>query len=334
MTTSTSTPSTPSSGARADWYPDPHNPALLRYWNGRQWTGHTSPRPPGWGGQQWRTYAPEPGGRRTGETARRRSGLSTWVVVALVSFVSLAGLVVAGSLVSATDPGPRRAGDASAVPSHEPTLDATEAAAPSSAPEPAPAETEPPEAVVPRLVGLTRAKAEQRLTAVGLMVSDVQKVFSAKAPGTVLRQGRKVGASVLTGTAVVLVVAKPYPQVPGVVGRVKAAAVQQLQDAGFKVVVTTETRSSGKDGVVLRQTPGGAASAKPRSTVSIVISNVVRPVAPPQNCTAGYDPCLAPASDYDCAGGSGDGPAYTGYVVVTGADPYDLDADGDGVACE
>jgi len=57
-------------------------------------------------------------------------------------------------------------------------------------------------------------------------------------------------------------------------------------------------------------------------------------VAPPQNCTAGYDPCLAPASDYDCAGGSGDGPAYTGYVVVTGADPYDLDADGDGVACE
>lgn len=54
----------------------------------------------------------------------------------------------------------------------------------------------------------------------------------------------------------------------------------------------------------------------------------------PSNCTDGYDPCLPPASDYDCEGGSGDGPAYTGYVTVTGSDPYDLDADGDGVGCE
>jgi hypothetical protein len=57
-------------------------------------------------------------------------------------------------------------------------------------------------------------------------------------------------------------------------------------------------------------------------------------VAPPQNCTPGYDPCLTPASDYDCAGGSGDGPKYTGFVHVTGYDPYDLDADRDGFACE
>jgi hypothetical protein len=39
---------------------------------------------------------------------------------------------------------------------------------------------------------------------------------------------------------------------------------------------------------------------------------------------------LAPASDYDCAGGSGNGPKYTGPVRVTGSDPYDLDRDGDG----
>jgi hypothetical protein len=53
------------------------------------------------------------------------------------------------------------------------------------------------------------------------------------------------------------------------------------------------------------------------------------------NCTPGYDPCLPPASDYDCAGGEGDGPEYaTGPIRVTGSDPYGLDADGDGVACE
>lgn len=52
-------------------------------------------------------------------------------------------------------------------------------------------------------------------------------------------------------------------------------------------------------------------------------------------CTPGYSPCLPPMSDYDCAGGAGNGPGYAdGPIYVTGSDPYDLDSDGDGVACE
>jgi hypothetical protein len=38
--------------------------------------------------------------------------------------------------------------------------------------------------------------------------------------------------------------------------------------------------------------------------------------------------------DYDCEGGSGDGPDYTARVEVVGDDPYDLDRDGDGIACD
>jgi hypothetical protein len=53
-----------------------------------------------------------------------------------------------------------------------------------------------------------------------------------------------------------------------------------------------------------------------------------------QGCTPGYDPCLPPASDYDCSGGSGNGPAFTGYVRVAGPDIYDLDRDGDGYGCD
>lgn len=56
------------------------------------------------------------------------------------------------------------------------------------------------------------------------------------------------------------------------------------------------------------------------------------PVA--EDCTPGYSPCLPPASDYDCAGGSGNGPAYTGRVEVTGPDIYGLDRDNDGIGCE
>jgi hypothetical protein len=45
--------------------------------------------------------------------------------------------------------------------------------------------------------------------------------------------------------------------------------------------------------------------------------------------------CLDPySSDYDCKGGSGNGPDYTGTVTVVGEDHYGLDADGDGTGCE
>jgi hypothetical protein len=53
-------------------------------------------------------------------------------------------------------------------------------------------------------------------------------------------------------------------------------------------------------------------------------------------CHLSYEgACLDPDSpDYDCEGGSGDGPRYTGRVEVVGPDDYDLDRDGDGLACE
>ena len=324
----------PPPNPRADWYLDPRNPALLRYWDGHQWTAHTAPRPAGWGGQQWTTYQQPMTVRRVPETRPKRSGFPAWGAIALGVFLAVITLGVVAGTMSTAKPmqsaGRTSSADSSSSVAETPSEEAT-----TSSPTPTPTETEPPKSVVPRLTGLTREKAEAQLTTAGLVVSDVQQVFSPKAPGTVLSQSKKVGASVLAGTEVVLVVAKAYPQVPGVVGRLKAAAIDRLQEAGFKVRVTTESRTSGKDGVVLRQTPAGSARAKPGSSITIVISSVIRTVAPPpQNCTPGYDPCLAPASDYDCAGGSGDGPQYTGFVYVTGSDPYDLDSEGDGLACE
>lgn len=53
-----------------------------------------------------------------------------------------------------------------------------------------------------------------------------------------------------------------------------------------------------------------------------------------KHCTPGYSKCLHPASDYDCMGGSGNGPRYTGITRVTGSDPYGLDSDNDGWGCE
>ena len=57
---------------------------------------------------------------------------------------------------------------------------------------------------------------------------------------------------------------------------------------------------------------------------------------PPQACHPSYEgACLDPnAEDYDCEGGSGDGPLYTGEVKVVGPDVFELDHDNDGIGCE
>nr|WP_314842141.1 G5 domain-containing protein [uncultured Microbacterium sp.] len=66
---------------------------------------------------------------------------------------------------------------------------------------------------------------------------------------------------------------------------------------------------------------------------------VVAPV-PLVQSGGGCDPnytgaCVPISSDVDCAGGSGNGPAYVqGPVQIVGSDIYDLDRDGDGIACD
>ncbi|RJQ30011.1 hypothetical protein C4571_00025 [Candidatus Parcubacteria bacterium] len=64
-------------------------------------------------------------------------------------------------------------------------------------------------------------------------------------------------------------------------------------------------------------------------------SDLPIPKTQPQ-CHPSYSgACLSPnASDYDCRGGSGNGPYYTGRVQVIGPDVFGLDRDGDGWGCE
>ncbi|WP_350348913.1 G5 domain-containing protein [Agromyces sp. G08B096] len=72
----------------------------------------------------------------------------------------------------------------------------------------------------------------------------------------------------------------------------------------------------------------------------IAVGSRLPPPPPPPPAAGGCDPnyegaCVPVASDVDCAGGSGNGPAYVdGPVSIVGYDVYDLDRDGDGVACD
>lgn len=127
--------------------------------------------------------------------------------------------------------------------------------------------------------------------------------------------------------------------------------------SGRRAVVAVSLRSRDRDACnrrVVRQTFRGRWVLTPRGNTWLATSVRIRktgggrvrtsdsecqrsepaPEAPSRDCQ-GYSPCLPPGPDVDCAGSSGNGPRYVrGPVRVRGSDPYELDRDRDGVACE
>jgi hypothetical protein len=184
---------------------------------------------------------------------------------------------------------------------------------------------------VPEVVGLYVSSAKSSIASAGLDESTKQRE-SDKTAGTVLSQKPASGKCVDAGAKVVLTVAKArIVVVPDVTLMDVDSAKEILTDKGFKISTKQQT-SSQPPGTVLSQSPRAGSKVAKGSTVTLTVakSAVV--------CTDGYKPCLPVGpSDYDCYGGSGNGPAYTepGVVYqVSGSDPYGLDSDNDGSGCE
>lgn len=105
----------------------------------------------------------------------------------------------------------------------------------------------------------------------------------------------------------------------------------KVKTAGATGVKTLTYRLTYTDGVqTAKELISEKVTKKPVTKVVLVGTKVA------QQCHPSYTGACVPfASDVDCAGGSGNGPAYvSGPVRVVGPDVYDLDRDGDGVACE
>jgi resuscitation-promoting factor RpfB len=141
---------------------------------------------------------------------------------------------------------------------------------------------------------------------------------------------------------------EPEPfEVPELTGMTRAEAEQTLADIGLKA--TTRYRSTDQESAetVISQSPKAGAWVLPDATVRLMVAKTPPPppstapppppTAPEQGCDPSYpDVCLDPAvEDYDCAGGTGNGPEYVeGPIRVLPPDPFDLDREGDGVGCE
>ena len=75
-------------------------------------------------------------------------------------------------------------------------------------------------------------------------------------------------------------------------------------------------------------------SKQPRTQVTAV-GTKVEEESGSSGCDPNYSGCVPIASDVDCSGGTGNGPAYVrGPVTVIGNDIYGLDRDGDGIGCD
>ncbi|MCC7381575.1 MAG: hypothetical protein IT384_07070 [Deltaproteobacteria bacterium] len=87
---------------------------------------------------------------------------------------------------------------------------------------------------------------------------------------------------------------------------------------------------------LLAEHPQAGTEAACRDGLRRIALGPARPLASPEGCHPSYEgACLRPgAGDYDCAGGSGDGPNFTGPVRVVGPDEFELDGDRDGDGCE
>jgi resuscitation-promoting factor RpfB len=200
---------------------------------------------------------------------------------------------------------------------------------PSPTPDPTP-ETES----VPDVDGDSVDDAVSELEAAGFSVSVETRLTNSAPKETVLRQSEPAGSLVEPGEGITLTIAEPLPKIPKVVGKTLANAKRALKNAGFEVGRVRQQTSGKRKGTVISQSPDARTSARPGRTVSLVTAKPAQKGQGRGPCTPGYSPCLPPASDYDCEGGTGDGPEYTGTVRVTGSDPYDLDDDNDGTGCD
>ena len=98
-----------------------------------------------------------------------------------------------------------------------------------------------------------------------------------------------------------------------------------------EVAPTSSTTTSSTTTSIVTTTTTPPTTAPPTTTAAPVTT------APAVSCHSSYsNVCLAGGvGDYDCAGGSGNGPNYVqGPVYVVGYDEFDLDREGDGVGCE
>jgi PASTA domain len=134
-------------------------------------------------------------------------------------------------------------------------------------------------------------------------------------------------------------------RVPRLVGLTLKQAQAMLSQHHLRWKLSYQATSRFRAGTVISQSMRPGTAVNPATVIALLIAKAPPPPPPPPSPTASAPSDCDPAyprvclhdgiGDYDCAGGSGNGPNYvTGPIQVRPPDPFDLDRDGDGIGCE
>jgi serine/threonine-protein kinase len=129
---------------------------------------------------------------------------------------------------------------------------------------------------VPVLVGTQRSVAVQQIRGRGLEPS-IGEEESNSPEGEVISQSPAAGSEVEAGSTVSIVVSsgEQQAQVPNVIGRLRAEAVQAVREAGLSPTVEEEeTDVAGKAGRVIDQFPPPGSELEDGATVTIVVGKL------------------------------------------------------------
>lgn len=139
-----------------------------------------------------------------------------------------------------------------------------------------------------------------------------------------------VGTGVSVAALAVIGAASPQPA-----AKPKAQSVVLSAETNETPAPTIKSTPTATPMPSTTPTPVPTPTATPKRVAVTTPTPVVHTPTPQSNCDPNYSGCVPIASDVDCAGGGGNGPAYVqGPVKVIGTDIYHLDADHDGIGCE
>ncbi len=131
----------------------------------------------------------------------------------------------------------------------------------------------PDEVTIPDVTGQSRSSATSTLQAAGFTVQIGQTVSSQSvSAGNVVSQSPAGGTRARSGSTITLTISSgpSQVQVPNVVGMTQSSATSSLENAGFRVSVTTDYSNSVARGTVISQSVTGSANSG--STITITVS--------------------------------------------------------------
>jgi len=326
----------------AAWHPDPENPNQLRWWDGHQWSAATAPSPAAAATSQRQqpveAPAPSPAPRRTGW---RIAGIVAGSLVAggilaryapVVMIFAIVAAVIVALFVLLVRPAPAlglRSRPSGLVALGVAALLVTGGGIASASTGTAtPTASEPQTfATVPTASATPQAEASPTPTPVPTTIQTATEEVLVPFEATTtddpnLDQG--VTALVTAGVDGLKVITYRLTVVDGV------ETAREIVSEIVQTAPVNEVTAIGSKAPAPAPAPAPVAEAAPVPAAPV-------PLVPQGGgCDPNYaDACVPIASDVDCAGGSGDGPSYVqGPVRIVGSDIYDLDRDGDGIACD